>query len=113
MKRATAQALVASIFKHRKNLEANFPWEVSLGNAVCPLCIFVSRHCYMCPIHEVTGRGACEGTPYKSVADAWREWRDGPTYPDDARSAFIAAELHMIEFMQSLLPRNLADNLED
>jgi hypothetical protein len=117
MKRATAQALVASIFRHRKNLEAEHPDDVSLGSkgGGCPLCQRFGPRCVrivdgeMCPIRSATRRLYCSRSPSPDLSHVYFGW----IFSNKSRADFLAVELRMIEFMQALLPRNLADNLED
>jgi hypothetical protein len=117
MKRETAQALVASIFHWVELSKAeNAPRKGDITSSSCPLCaLYAGDACIcsnsiygMCPVFVSTGGKECSNSPWRDAAESRSDWEIGRT----AKEGFQKCALRMVEFLQSLLPRNLADNLE-
>jgi hypothetical protein len=77
-----AKALDLSIAKWKKNLDADYPYEIKTSPWDCPLCDLYLDYgaCIGCPIFGRTGKTGCKDTPYYAVlearGDSLADWTD-------------------------------------
>jgi len=77
-----------------------FRGAVDRGCRDCPLCdLFITEHCYGCPIRARTNRRTCKGTPYLAFCKA-TSFDDRKVHDD----ASAEAALDMLNFLKGLLP---------
>jgi len=106
MKKETLEALKGSIEKWEE-IVAGTGTDQGISN--CPLCkLFVHQDdaCFGCPVRERTNKPSCEDTPYVIWCKVHPSFEAKTPY----QKAIAQAE---VEFLKSLLPKELEVDIED
>lgn len=106
MNKSTLKALKKSIKHWERNVEANYPWEVSISAYSCALCLkfaLAEQSCKGCPVFAVTAQSNCFGTPYYLAKDVLDEWSNDPKSRLRALTFKNVAQAEL-DFLRSLLP---------
>lgn len=96
MKKATLEALEASIAKWEKNARVRNLDNAQIYSDTCALCdLFYEDDCTGCPVQRKTGLKECSGTPWVDCCEIKN---------DDDIEGFRAAAREEVKFLKSLLP---------
>jgi len=100
------EALKLSIMHWEENATARKPLDIDVSVGSCALCnLHFKEDCLGCPIRNVTKRSFCNGTPYYTVLDTAKKWRDDyDNYNDttESKKACIDACKAEAEFLRGL-----------